>query len=247
MLLDVVSFTGENATPSNVDKSTADSSVSQENTYRKNICKSVDLKRDFDEIYDADDAMKGSATKSPKTCIPIEKEEKLNHHQQDQEILVTIMDTHKNPNLEETNNNHHVLPSSRDFERTHLQHVNRVSEKINDEDEGLVVVKKPSVSCSSSLLAAGGEQGDHMTTPPRLPPPAEKMVVEESGRERLKRHRVEMAGRVWIPDVWGHEDLLKDWIDCTVFDSSLGNNTIMSARAALVQEGRSTLRIENRC
>ncbi|KAI3735322.1 hypothetical protein L6452_14817 [Arctium lappa] len=40
-LKDVVSFTGENATPSNVE------------------CKSVDLKRDFDEVYDADDAMKG--------------------------------------------------------------------------------------------------------------------------------------------------------------------------------------------
>ncbi|KAI3748457.1 hypothetical protein L6452_11531 [Arctium lappa] len=72
---DVVSFTGENATPSNVDKSTTDSPVSQEKTCQKTICKSVDLKRDFDEIYDADDAMKGSATKSSKTCIPIEKEE----------------------------------------------------------------------------------------------------------------------------------------------------------------------------
>lgn len=72
---DAVSFTGENATPSNVDKSTTDSPVSQEKTYQKKICKSVDLKRDFDEVYDVDDAMKGSATKSPKTCIPIEKEE----------------------------------------------------------------------------------------------------------------------------------------------------------------------------
>ncbi|KAI3720244.1 hypothetical protein L6452_21157 [Arctium lappa] len=73
-LKDVVSFRGENTTPSNVDKSTTDSPVSQEKAYQKKICKSVDLKRDFDEIYDADDAMKGSATKSSKTCIPIEKE-----------------------------------------------------------------------------------------------------------------------------------------------------------------------------
>ncbi|KAI3701438.1 hypothetical protein L6452_26516 [Arctium lappa] len=73
-LKDAVSFTGENATPSNVDKSTADSPVSQEKTYQKKICLSVYLKRDFDEIYDADDAMKGSATKSSKTCISIEKE-----------------------------------------------------------------------------------------------------------------------------------------------------------------------------
>ncbi|CAI9760837.1 unnamed protein product [Fraxinus pennsylvanica] len=76
-------------------------------------------------------------------------------------------------------------------------------------------------------------------------------VVEDSGRERLKRHRVEVAGQVWIPDMWGQEDLLKDWIDCTAFDASLRNNNIMSARASLVEEGRransSRLRIENSC
>ncbi|CAA2970510.1 Hypothetical predicted protein [Olea europaea subsp. europaea] len=76
-------------------------------------------------------------------------------------------------------------------------------------------------------------------------------VVEDSGRERLKRHRVEVAGRVWIPDMWGQEDLLKDWIDCTAFDASSMNNNIMSARASLVEEGRRTnssrLRIENSC
>ncbi|GFY97824.1 hypothetical protein Acr_12g0003650 [Actinidia rufa] len=59
-----------------------------------------------------------------------------------------------------------------------------------------------------------------------------------SGRERLKRHRIEMAGRVWVPDMWGQEGLLKDWIDCTAFDAALVRNNIMSARAALVQEGR---------
>ncbi|GFZ02492.1 hypothetical protein Acr_15g0011020 [Actinidia rufa] len=73
-----------------------------------------------------------------------------------------------------------------------------------------------------------------------------------NGRERLKRHRVEVAGGVWIPDMWGQEELLKDWIDCTAFDASLVKSNIMSARAALVQEGRlrassSGLRIENRC
>ncbi|KAK1389648.1 proline-rich transmembrane protein 2-like [Heracleum sosnowskyi] len=63
---------------------------------------------------------------------------------------------------------------------------------------------------------------------------------EESGRERLKKHRLEMGGRVWIPDTWGQEDLLKDWIDCTTFDSSLVNNTIVSARAALMQQRSTT-------
>lgn len=68
---------------------------------------------------------------------------------------------------------------------------------------------------------------------------------EESGRERLKKHRLEMAGRVWIPDTWGQEDLLKDWIDCTTFDSSLVNNTIVSARAALMQQRSTTTPANN--
>lgn len=74
---------------------------------------------------------------------------------------------------------------------------------------------------------------------------------EDSGRERLKRHRVEVAGRVWIPDIWGQEELLKDWIDCAAFDAPLVPSRIVRARAALVEEGRrptsSGLRIENRC
>ncbi|KAJ7971552.1 Protein BIC1 [Quillaja saponaria] len=76
---------------------------------------------------------------------------------------------------------------------------------------------------------------------------------EVSGRDRLKRHRVEVAGSVWVPDIWGQETLLKDWIDCSAFDASLVPNGIMSARAALVNEGRRSnsysgrFRIENRC
>ncbi|WCJ34317.1 Protein BIC1 [Euphorbia peplus] len=74
---------------------------------------------------------------------------------------------------------------------------------------------------------------------------------ECSGSERLKRHRSEVAGSVWIPEIWGQEELLKDWIDCSAFEASLVPQNIMSARSALVQEGRrsnsSSLRIENRC
>lgn len=77
------------------------------------------------------------------------------------------------------------------------------------------------------------------------------MRAEDNGRERLKRHRIEVAGHVWIPEIWGQEELLKDWIDCSAFDSKLmNNNNIMSAKAALVEERRTTnsscrLRIEN--
>jgi hypothetical protein len=73
---------------------------------------------------------------------------------------------------------------------------------------------------------------------------AEEVVImsnvteeEESGRERLKRHRDEMGGNVWIPDLWGQEEFLKDWIDCTKFDPPLiSSNKIVTARTALVQE-----------
>ncbi|XP_022983147.1 protein BIC1-like [Cucurbita maxima] len=74
---------------------------------------------------------------------------------------------------------------------------------------------------------------------------------EEGGRERLKRHRREVAGRVWIPEIWGQEELLKDWIDCFAFDACLFPTGIGSARAALIEEGRRAnnggFRPENRC
>ncbi|XP_039051492.1 protein BIC1-like [Hibiscus syriacus] len=60
---------------------------------------------------------------------------------------------------------------------------------------------------------------------------------EDNGRERLKRHRNEVAkSRVWIPDIWGQEELLKDWIDCSAFDDCLVPTGITSARAALVEQ-----------
>ncbi|KAJ4904614.1 Uncharacterized protein Rs2_18565 [Raphanus sativus] len=86
--------------------------------------------------------------------------------------------------------------------------------------------------------------------------PEEKKQNQENeravtGREKLKKHRREMAGRVWIPEIWGQEDLLKDWIDCSTFDTCLVPNGISSARAALVQEARQAASasggLHNRC
>ncbi|KAL5215206.1 hypothetical protein ABZP36_004358 [Zizania latifolia] len=83
---------------------------------------------------------------------------------------------------------------------------------------------------------------------------------QESPRERLKRHRREMAGRVWVPDMWGQEKLLKDWVDCGVFDRPLVPPDLLTARRALVAEccvrrpdrtspppGSSPLRVQNGC
>ncbi|KAG7010351.1 60S ribosomal protein L10a, partial [Cucurbita argyrosperma subsp. argyrosperma] len=62
-------------------------------------------------------------------------------------------------------------------------------------------------------------------------------------RERLKRHREEVAGKVTVPEKWGKEELLKDWIDYSAFDRILAAGRIASARASLVAEGR---RVESR-
>lgn len=81
------------------------------------------------------------------------------------------------------------------------------------------------------------------------------------GRERLKRHREEVAGSVLIPDQWGQEEMLKDWIDCSAFEALLVPNKIASARKALAADHgrgassaststsphRQRLRIESRC
>ncbi|KAK3443781.1 hypothetical protein EUGRSUZ_B03851 [Eucalyptus grandis] len=77
-----------------------------------------------------------------------------------------------------------------------------------------------------------------------------------SGREKLKRHRDEVAGRVPIPDSWGQESFLKDWMDYSAFDTLLAPRGIAPAREALMAEGRrrrgpapqhQRLRIEGRC
>ncbi|KAF9676375.1 hypothetical protein SADUNF_Sadunf09G0132100 [Salix dunnii] len=66
----------------------------------------------------------------------------------------------------------------------------------------------------------------------------EALLHKDCGRERLKRHIEEVAGRVMIPDTWGQENLLKDWIDCSTFDELLAPDGISSARESLVAERR---------
>ncbi|PUZ47039.1 hypothetical protein GQ55_7G131300 [Panicum hallii var. hallii] len=112
--------------------------------------------------------------------------------------------------------------------------------------------------------------------PQQEPPVAEEEEVEPeaaaaaaaddqemSTRERLKRHRREMAGRVWVPEMWGQEKLLKDWVDCAVFDRPLVPTGLLTARRALIAEccttrrpdrtspassaGSSPLRVPNGC
>ncbi|KAK4779537.1 hypothetical protein SAY87_015643 [Trapa incisa] len=57
-------------------------------------------------------------------------------------------------------------------------------------------------------------------------------------REKLKRHRDGVAGRVMIPDSWGQERFMTDWIEYSTFDVLLGQKKISSAREALMADGR---------
>lgn len=78
-----------------------------------------------------------------------------------------------------------------------------------------------------------------------------------SGRERLKRHREEVAGKVPIPESWDKEGLLVGWMDFSTFDASFTSSQIVSARAALMadagddpgaRESRAQrLRVESSC
>uniref|UniRef100_A0A0D9VGM7 Uncharacterized protein n=1 Tax=Leersia perrieri TaxID=77586 RepID=A0A0D9VGM7_9ORYZ len=119
--------------------------------------------------------------------------------------------------------------------------------------------KKKSGRGAADEAAEGGDQQ------PSTLPVARRSAAgdQESARERLKRHRTEMAGRVWIPDMWGQERLLKDWVDCAVFDRPLAaTRGLLTARDALVAEcvaaparrlppygstGRPALRVHNGC
>ncbi|KAF8029311.1 hypothetical protein BT93_E1868 [Corymbia citriodora subsp. variegata] len=73
----------------------------------------------------------------------------------------------------------------------------------------------------------------------------------EGGRERLQQHRIEVAGQVYIPEIWGQEELLKDWVDSSVFEASLVPAKIFSAKAALAEGGRKAnsngLRLDDSC
>ncbi|CAI9105626.1 OLC1v1004595C1 [Oldenlandia corymbosa var. corymbosa] len=60
--------------------------------------------------------------------------------------------------------------------------------------------------------------------------------IESGGREKLFRHRNEVAGRVCIPEKWGQEKLLKDWMDCSIFDELLAPKEAALAREALIAE-----------
>ncbi|KAL2239327.1 UNVERIFIED_CONTAM: Protein BIC1 [Sesamum indicum] len=62
------------------------------------------------------------------------------------------------------------------------------------------------------------------------------------GREKLMRYWKEVnnggASTIVVPERWGQEDLLKDWIDCSSFDALLAPKGVGLARENLVAEAR---------
>ncbi|KAK7261204.1 hypothetical protein RIF29_27509 [Crotalaria pallida] len=63
--------------------------------------------------------------------------------------------------------------------------------------------------------------------------------LEETGRERLKRHREEVMRNVNIPENWGQENLMKDWMDYSTFDGLFApHRMIITARDALIEDVR---------
>ncbi|KAL2331925.1 hypothetical protein Fmac_019506 [Flemingia macrophylla] len=65
--------------------------------------------------------------------------------------------------------------------------------------------------------------------------------VEETGRERLKRLREEVTlEKVNIPEKWGQEQMLNDWMDITMFDAFFAppHSLIVTARDALIANAR---------
>ncbi|KAJ4802220.1 hypothetical protein LUZ62_014786 [Rhynchospora pubera] len=54
-------------------------------------------------------------------------------------------------------------------------------------------------------------------------------------RDKLRRLKLEMGGRVCIPDTWGQESRLQDWANCTAFTGAYMPAGLASARAALAE------------
>ncbi|KAM3202081.1 protein BIC1 [Capsicum annuum] len=58
------------------------------------------------------------------------------------------------------------------------------------------------------------------------------------GREKLKSHWREVGGRVYVPEKWGHEGSLREWMDCSSFSTILAPKGIELARKALMCQGK---------
>ncbi|MCO5585678.1 hypothetical protein L7F22_054752 [Adiantum nelumboides] len=56
------------------------------------------------------------------------------------------------------------------------------------------------------------------------------------GRQRLQLHCLQVSGKVTIPDKWGCEQQLQEWVSYGIVEDALRPAGLMSARTALVSE-----------
>ncbi|OIW04032.1 hypothetical protein TanjilG_24143 [Lupinus angustifolius] len=115
-------------------------------------------------------------------------------------------------------------------------------------NNNLIMMNITQQACKSPTTIENSDKGINAS----IHTSGETRRVEESGRERLKRHREEVMGKVKIPKKWGKEKLLKDWVDYTTFDAVFPPHTsIITARDALIADGRKPssqrLRIHSTC
>ncbi|KAK4762481.1 hypothetical protein SAY86_008249 [Trapa natans] len=104
---------------------------------------------------------------------------------------------------------------------------------LEDLAEHREVLLQEEVSSTHDKLRLAAQQGCGGHESKLQQPP-----LQDCFREKLKRHRDEVAGRVTIPDSWGQEDHLTDWMEYSTFDALLGHTKISSAREALMADGR---------
>ncbi|KAK4369478.1 hypothetical protein RND71_013270 [Anisodus tanguticus] len=82
---------------------------------------------------------------------------------------------------------------------------------------------------SFSMVDDGDKRvGDFFIQPEKL----------EEGPLKLKRHWREVGGRVFVPERWGHEGSLREWVDYSSFDKILAPKGLKSAREALMSQGK---------
>ncbi|XP_027105219.2 uncharacterized protein [Coffea arabica] len=119
----------------------------------------------------------------------------------------------------------------------HLSKTSKTSkahEGSSDFDNYRPVIASPRVRCQDAK--ANGTSSSSVQQDALQPMPKSPIQQEESGREKLFRHWNEVAGRVCIPEIWGQEASLNDWMDCSLFDSLLAPKGAVSAREALIAE-----------
>ncbi|CAN6234928.1 unnamed protein product [Urochloa humidicola] len=162
-----------------------------------------------------------------------------------------VMEVEKKQPAEASHGGESGLLATTTTERSHQPVLQE--QQLDDEpyaaDHHEAVALAPASSEQAAALVSASEEPEQQKAPPvgapkieevEPPPKAAAAAADdqaaESTRERLKRHRREMAGRVWVPELWGQEKLLKDWVDCAVFDRPMVPAGLLTARRALIAE-----------